>query len=120
MEWLAENWLWVAGGALILLLIYFFTRPRSKRTRELTRAEQERLAGVLMAKLTDALEGVVDDTIGRHYTRQDRKKIAMGMIAVMMADRISLEQLTSDRALFAAVMAKSVATLTAGGHISAR
>jgi hypothetical protein len=129
MEWLAENWLWVAGGALVLFLIYLFTRPkkssRSSRgrsvpsTRRRQPSEQE-VVGVLLSKLVDALEGVVDDTVGRHYTREDRKRIAVGMVAIMTTQKISLERLVSDKSLFVAVMLKSIADLTKMGLISGR
>lgn len=77
------------------------------------------VVGFLVTKLTGALEEVVDDTVGRHYDRQDRQKIAIGMVAVMVAEKISLERMTSDPALFATVMFKSIATLTRVGEIAA-
>lgn len=114
MQWLNENWLWVVGGLLMLFLIYLFTRPKKRRQ------PTEREMAAIVATLVGALEEVVEDTIGSHYTRQDRQKIAVGMVAVMATDGITLEQLVSNKALFAMVMAKSVATLTAVGEISKR
>jgi hypothetical protein len=114
MEWLIQNWTWVAGAALIVFFIYLFTRK--PRKRGLTDAEAKRV----MNALIDALENVVDDTIGQLYSRQDRQKIALGMIAVMAAEHISLEQLISSKTLFASVMAKSVAALTRTGQIVVR
>ena len=114
MDWLAQNWIWVVGALVIVLIVYFVTRkPGSKKLSE---RDAERIFSALVA----ALENAVDDTIGQHYTRQDRQKIAMGMIAVMATDEIPLERLISNKILFAAVMAKSVAALTSAGEISAR
>ena len=113
MQWFTDNWLLIVGVLLVLVLIYMFTRPKKKKLTD-------REMAAIVAALINALERVVDDTIGRDYSRQDRQKIAMGMVAVMMMDDISLEQITSNPAIFAAVMAKSVATLQATGEITRR
>jgi hypothetical protein len=114
MQWLAENWLWVVGGVLLLVVIYVFTRPKKPRQ------PSDREMAAMVAGLVNALERVVDDAIGRNYSRTDRQKIAIGMVAVMMSQDISLDRLTSNPALFATVMAKSVATLQSAGEISVR
>ncbi len=74
----------------------------------------------MVAALVDAFEGIVDDTTARHYSYQDRKKIALGMVAIMVGRGISLEKITYDPTLFALVMAESVGTLTRAGEISER
>lgn len=139
MEWLSNNWLWVLIGLVLLYLVYRWGRsygsssPNTNtiRTSTPTRSmpstsssrpskEQEMaVMGFLVSKLSEALEGVVDGTVGRHYDKQDRQKIAMGMIAVMAADKISLDRMSSDPALFATVMIKSIAMLTQRGEIMA-
>jgi hypothetical protein len=95
-------------------LIYVFTRPKKQKQP----SDQE--IAVMVAALVAALERAVDDTVGRNYSRPDRQKIAIGMVAVMMDDDIPLERLTSSPALFAMVMAKSIATLQSAGQISTR
>lgn len=135
MDWLVDNWLFVGAGIVIVVLIYVFSQnsnsgskqstrssgvSRSGSNRNLTEAEKDRAFGLLLTKLSEALETVVDDAVGRYYNRQDREKIAMGMIAVMAAESISLDRMTSDGKLFAEVMLKSIATLTQMGEISTR
>jgi len=131
MEWLVENWLLVAGGILVLFFVYLRARPkkgsRSRRRKSSSSSRggqlssaQKRAVAVLLSKLVNALEGVVDNTVGRHYAREDRKRIAVGMIAIITAEKISLERLISNKTLFAAVMLKSIASLTKMGMISAR
>jgi hypothetical protein len=143
MEWLADNWIWVLAGIGLLLLVFLWGRSRGSSSSTTNRAtnstvrptparytsspspsqpnrEQEMaIMGFLLSKLTDAMESIVDDTVGRHYNKQDRHKIAMGMVAVMAAEEIPLDRMTADPALFAAVMIKSIATLTSIGQISA-
>jgi hypothetical protein len=123
MDWLADNWMWVVGGVLVVAAVFVLIRSqvssgsrRKGKRSELSDSEKKKLVKALV----DALEGVVDDVIGRDYGRKDREKIAMGMIAVMAADDITLKQLTSNEALFAAVMLKSVKILSDKGIISKR
>ena len=110
-QWLGENWTWSAAAVGILIVIYALTRPKKP-------SFSNHNAGAIVAALVSALENVVDGTIGSHFSQVDRQKIAVGMIAVMATDNITLEQLISDKRLFAAVMAKSVATLVSAGEIS--
>jgi hypothetical protein len=139
MEWLSENWLWVLAGLVLLYVVYRWGRSRSARSSSknyisrpaptrsaanttssrLTREQEMAAAGFLLSRLTEAMETVVDETVGRHYDKHDRHKIAMGMVAVMAAEEVSLERMTSEPALFAAVMIQSIATLTSVGEISA-
>lgn len=140
MEWLSDNWIWVLAGFGLLLLVFLwgrsrgsfpsnstYTTPRPTPTRYApstptarpTADQEMAIMGFLLSKLTDAMESVVDDTVGRHYNKQDRHKIAMGMVAVMASEKIPLDRMTADPALFAAVMIKSIATLTSVGEISA-
>lgn len=130
MEWLVDNWYWVVGAIFLFILFRRATRSQKKPVvtqvrrnptgRTLTKGEAEAAVAVIISKLTNALEQVVDDAVGRHYSRADRQKIAVGMIAVMTAEKIPLERLTNNPKLFAAVMLKSIASLTESGYISTR
>ena len=123
MDWLTDNWMWVVGGVLVVAAVFVLIRSQvssgSRRKGKLSKLSDSEKKKLVKA-LVDALEGVVDDVIGRDYGRKDREKIAMGMIAVMAADDITLKQLTSNEALFAAVMLKSVKILSDKGIISRR
>ena len=123
MNWLADNWMWVVGGVLVVAAVFVLIRSQvssgSRRKGKLSKLSDSEKKKLVKA-LVDALEGVVDDVIGKDYGRKDREKIAMGMIAVMAADDITLKQLTSNEALFAAVMLKSVKILSDKGIISRR
>ena len=123
MNWLADNWMWVVGGVLVVAAVFVLIRSQvssgSRRKGKLSKLSDSEKKKLVKA-LVDALEGVVDDVIGKDYGRKDREKIAMGMIAVMAADDITLKQLTSNEALFAAVMLKSVKILSDKGIISKR
>ena len=123
MDWLTDNWMWVVGGVLVVAAVFVLIRSqvssgsrRKGKRSKLSDSEKKKLVKALV----DALEGVVDDVMGKDYGRKDREKIAMGMIAVMAADDITLKQLTSNEALFAAVMLKSVKILSDKGIISRR
>lgn len=135
MEWLADNWYWV----VIVIFVFIFlwritgrqkkpvttTRPRPRAVRQsrpqpgrqgLTQQEVD----AILVKLTNALERVVDEVVGRHFTRTDRQKIALGMIAVMVAEKIPPDRLINNSKLFVAVMLKSIDTLAKTGQISVR
>lgn len=115
MDWLVENWVWVAGGVILIVLVYIFTRPKEKK---LSKKEQKQMAEFVVG-LTNVLEEVVDDAIGQRYNREDRKKIAMGMMAIIVTEKIPLERL-KEQVLLMAIMARSVEVLTAQGEITTR
>jgi hypothetical protein len=115
MDWLIENWVWVVGGVLVLVLVFVFTRPKEKK---LSKKKQKQMAEAVVG-LIGLFEKLVDDAIGQRYNREDRNKIAVGMVAIVVAENISPERLT-DKVLLMAVMAKSVDTLTSTGEISTR
>lgn len=119
MAWLASNWIWILGGLLVLAAVVVFILSRRSGRRgskglDLDDMEQ----AVLVKALVDALEGVVEDALGTRYGHKDRQKIAIGMVAVMAADDISLERLSSDKKVFVAVMLKSMTVLRQKGIIS--
>ena len=124
MTWLSENWIWVAGALLVVFLIYLFTRPRQPQRRSGASlglsSVDERTVAFLVARISASLQSVVDETVGSHYSSADRQKIAVGMVAIMATDGISLDRIASDGALFGIVMLKSIATLTHLGEITAR
>lgn len=132
MEWVMDNWIWIVGAVVLVYLINVFTRKpatnkparrpvqRAPAQRSSNRQLSQQDADRIFNALLQALENVVDDTIGKHYSRQDRQKIAMGMLAVMATENISLEQLVSNKMMFLAVMAKSVDALTKSGVVTQR
>jgi hypothetical protein len=73
----------------------------------------------MVVGMTNALEEMVDDAIGQRYNREDRKKIALGMMAIIVADNIPLERL-KERVILMAIMARAVEVLTAQGEITTR
>lgn len=119
MAWLANNWIWIVGGLIVLVAVVVFVRSRRSGrggSGDLDLDEMERAA--LVRALIDALEGVIEEAIGTRYGRKDRQKIAIGMVAVMAGEDISLEQLRSDKKLFVAVMLKSMTMLWEQGIIA--
>lgn len=118
MDWFIDHWYWIAGAFLLFLFIRYMGQPSSSSTPQsskLTSAQQD-----LLVKLIDALENVVDETVGRHYTRTDRQKIALGMVLIMATDDISPDKLIKTPGVFSEVMLRAIAALTANGQISTR
>lgn len=120
MAWFTQNWLWVVGGVILLGFIYQFTRPKKKKLKDLSDEQKNRLVAAILSKITNELEEVVDDAIGQHFRREDRHKIAMGMVAVMMGRGITPEQLTANKELFVKVMLEAIAILVSQGQIAPR
>ena len=114
MNTLQENWIWVVAAVVIVGGIYALTKAGHKRRQH---AEAKKYLTAIVA-LIDTFQEVVRETIGSHYTREDRTKIAIGMVAVMLAEKISVEQMSEDRAVFASVLMKSVVVLTRQNEIS--
>lgn len=115
--------------AIILVLSFFYNLGKESAGNNNTSSNVNRInkGGTsdaetrrALAMLANALEKVIDDVIGRSFNRQDREKIAVGMIAVMAAESISIERLINDSTLFAAVMLQSIKILTESGEIHVR
>lgn len=118
MAWLANNWIWILGGLLVLAAVVVFVLSRRSGRRSSKGLDLDDMKRAALVKaLVDALEGVVEEAVGTRYGRKDRQKIAIGMLAVMVTEDISLEQLTSDKKLFVAVMLKSMTVLWGEGMI---
>lgn len=125
--WLADNWIWLVVAAIAVIIIIVVSRkgqsPSSqpwksgRSSGNLTLNQDESRA---LNSLVDVLEEIVDKVVGSTYSSGDKRKIAIGMVAVMASENIKLEKLAEDSKMFAEVMVKSMAHLTKTGEIHAK
>ena len=122
-SWLANNWIWLVVAAVVVIIVIVSSRKgksssgssRSSGNLNLNQKESEALNA-----LVNVLEEIVDKVVGTTYSSGDKRKIAIGMVAVMASDNVKLETLANDSKLFAEVMVKSMTYLTQSGEIHAR
>lgn len=119
------NTITILLGIIVFFMVinFFYNLGKESNTggnvaakRQISDAEAKKAIAVV----ANALEKVIDDVVGQTFGREDRQKIAVGMIAVMAAENISLNQLVNNEKTFAAVMLKSIAILKNSGQISGR
>lgn len=125
-SWLANNWGWLVVAAVVVIIIVAVSRKGKSSSSSyrssggsggLNLNSEERAA---LNALVDALEGIVDQVLGSTYSSADKRKIAIGMVAVMATENVKLESLANDTQLFAEVMLKSITNLTKSGEIHTR
>jgi len=120
-SWLANNWGWLAVAAVIVIIVIAVSRKgqssSSKGSSGNLNLNQEESAA--LNSLINVLEEIVDKVLGTTYSPGDKRKIAIGMVAVMASDHVKLETLANDSKIFAEVMVKSMAHLTKTGEIHA-
>lgn len=109
MNWITDNWYWILGG---LLLVGFLWSKRSQAPK-LTQAQ----AAALVDALIDTFDSILTTLLPERYSASDRRKIAVGMVAVMAARKISLDSMKNNPSLVVAVAAQSAAILAQEGHI---
>ena len=115
MEWFSHNWFWVVGGTIFFLFIVFGKKSNNKKN--ISSVTDEEKAKELLVMIVNVLEKKIHDIIGMTYGREDRYKIACGMIAIMVAEKITLADLQNP-ATFAAVAIKSHHYLLQRGDLS--
>jgi len=103
-----DDWGWIVAGVAGLIVVYAWTRAADKRKK---RAQAEKVLKAIM-EMMHAFEEIVKETIGSRFSTEDRRKIAAGMVVVVIAERIPIERLAADRELFAAVLLKSIQLTT--------
>jgi hypothetical protein len=125
-SWLANNWGWLVLAAIVVIVFIAYSRKGQSSTNRYRPGKsssgglnlnQEESAA--LNALVNVLEEIVDKVVGSTYSSGDKRKIAIGMVAVMASDNIKLETLANDSKLFAEVMVKSMAHLTKSGEIHA-
>jgi hypothetical protein len=121
-SWLAENWGLLLVAAIVVIVVIAVSQ-RGKSSSRSTRSggglnlnQQETAA---LNSLVDVLEEIVDKVVGSTYSPGDKRKIAVGMVAVMATENIKLESIANDTKIFAEVMVKAMAHLTKSGEIHA-
>ena len=125
-SWLANNWGWLVLAAIVVIVFIAYSRKGQSSTNRYRPSKsssgglnlnQEESAA--LNALVNVLEEIVDKVVGSTYSSGYKRKIAIGMVAVMASDNIKLENLANDSKLFAEVMVKSMAHLTKSGEIHA-
>ena len=126
-SWLANNWIWLVVAAVVVIIIVAASqkgkgsssgyRSSGSSSSGLNLNQEESAA---LNSLVNVLEEIVDKVVGTTYSPGDKRKIAIGMVAVMASDNVKLEALANDSKLFAEVMVKSMAHLTQSGEIHAK
>jgi hypothetical protein len=126
-SWLANNWIWLVVAAVVVIIVIVSSRKGKSSSSSYRfsggssgnlNLNQEESAA--LNALVNVLEEIVDKVVGTTYSSGDKRKIAIGMVAVMASDNVKLETLANDSKLFAEVMVKSMAHLTQSGEIHAR
>ncbi len=128
MEWLGQNWWWLL--IIVVVVIYLISRSSSGSTRSSysggSSFSPSRLSGgnisdaqatALVRALIDAFDEILKKFLPSHYTSEHRHKIAIGMVAVMAAENITLEQMKDNPKLVIEVAAKSAVVLIKEGMI---
>ncbi len=110
MNWLSHNWYWVLG--LIALVIFIWSK--SRKTSKLSPEQASALVDVLV----QAFDSILANMLGNHYSALDRRKIAVGMVAIMASKNITLEKMKNNPDLVITVAAASAAVLTQCGEIA--
>jgi F0F1-type ATP synthase membrane subunit a len=106
------NWLiWVLIAIVVVVLI---SKLGKKKNNKLSNSQAAILANALISTFDDILTNLLGD----RFSHADRRKIAMGMVAVMATENISLDRMTKDPDLVVLVAAKSAAMLAQCGEIS--
>jgi len=113
MEWLTDNWGWVAAGVLGVALVYGFTKLSERKKR---RDEAKKVLDFILG-LMRVFEEVIADTVGNVYNQENRKKIAAGMMLVVMSEKVPLNRL-AEKQVFEAVLVKSIKMLTDSHEIT--
>jgi hypothetical protein len=111
MNWLLHNWIWVLIGVVVLALA---VKALSAKKNTLSNSQAALLANALI----DAFDDILANLLGSRFSYTDRRKIAAGMVAVMAAERITLERMRRDPELVVLVAAKSAALLAQCGEIT--
>jgi hypothetical protein len=123
MNW---NWLWVVGIIFVIYIIWKLSQSNTSTSRTSNyRASygysnstlNDTQAAAVVQALVDGFSEIISRFLGGHYTSSDIRKIAIGMVAVMANENITLDQLKYNNNLVVEVAAKSAAYLTARGEI---
>ena len=117
MEWIFSNWYWVAGvifvAALLLSGKKASTPVQPKSSSDFSPEEK-----ALLVMVVDGLESVLEQIVGKRFGKEDRIKIAAGMIAIMATMDLPLGKLSDDQ--FFKEMAKiSIKYLHNSGNLAA-
>jgi hypothetical protein len=117
MAWITENWIVIFVGLALLVGIFFFLRYlnslKSSRNGEKIPLDSDEAITVLVR----ALEEVVHQVTDQNLNRAECKMVALGMLAIMASEEISVNKLISNDELFVKVMVKSMAILAEKGVI---
>jgi hypothetical protein len=109
MDWLSQNWIWVLAAILAAVIVV-----RGSRSRQ----AGQHPSRVLLAAILSAFYDIIVEVLGRQYSPQDCQKIAVGMVAVMAMERLTLQDLERNPNLVLEVAAKSAVILSKNGAIA--
>ncbi|HPH95207.1 MAG TPA: hypothetical protein PKW33_03510 [Anaerolineaceae bacterium] len=111
MDWLAQNWYWVVGAVILIIIV----AVSINRTRKPKVSDQQ--VGEMVVALVNAFDEILESFLSTKYSKADRKKIAIGMVAIMATDKISLDDMKRNPDMVINIAAKSAAMLTQQGEI---
>jgi len=107
MNWLDDNWGWLVAGAVGVAVVYVISKVAEKRKK---RAQAKQVLEFIVG-LMHTFEAIIAETVGDVYNRENRQKIAAGMMIIVMSDTVPLERLR-EKAVFEMVLIKAIKMLT--------
>lgn len=109
MNWLTNNWYWILAGIVFILFIV----GKASKKPEISRESAERLVD----RLIETFDSILANVLGCRISASDRRKIAIGMVAIMAAKGITIEMMQKDPQTVVNMALESAALLLQHGEI---
>ena len=110
MNWLTANWYWILAAIIIVIII----SNKARSSKHMSKAQAEALVDLLV----EAFDSILTTILPDRYDSYDRRKIALGMVAIMASQNISLDKMEKNPKLVVTLAAQSAAVLVRAGQIA--